>query len=106
MLFQVAHDPAGGIESKGAATCQQDCVYFMYQVHGAEQVGFTSGRRTATHIDPANGRSVAENDGTAGARFQVCVVSYANAGNICNIIVHLRCNFPSDSSGTTGPTKT
>src|SRR5207248_10483787 len=87
-FFQVEHYSARRIESKGAAACKHDGVDTFNEGHGAQQVGFACGGRTASYIDASHSGCVAEDDGAARARLKVGVVSNANAGDIGDVVVH------------------
>ena len=90
-LFQVTHDAAGRVQSKGAAAGEQDGVDAIYHVDGVQQVGLARGRRASTHIDAARGRRITQDHGAARACLKVGVVTDTNAGNVGYVVMHIVC---------------
>src|SRR5712692_7703475 len=90
-FFQVAHDAACRVQSKGAAAREQNGIDASNQVHGAQQIGFARGRRAPAHIYATRRGCIAQNHCAARACLEVGVMSDTNAGNVGNVVMHRRC---------------
>ena len=88
VFFEVAHYAASGIETVRTAASEDDGMYFLNHIEWMQQVGLAGCRCASTHIDTAHGRCIAEDDGAAGACFQVGVVSYTDAWDVGYVVMH------------------
>src|SRR5579859_964463 len=96
VFFQIAHHSTGRVKSKGAASCEHNGMHLLDHMHGTQQVSFSGCRGATSYIHASDGGCVAKKDGTTCAGLQISVVSYADACNVCNIIMHAGTSSPFD----------
>src|SRR5215472_17807643 len=88
VFFEIAHDPTGCSEAKGASACEQDGIHFINHLQGMQHVGFMGRWSASAHINTTNSPHIAEHDRTSCPRLQIGIVTNTHTRNISDVIVH------------------
>ncbi len=81
-LHQVTDGTGCGVESERTAAGEDDAVYVLNQVPGAQQLRLASAGRRTAHVDTGGGRRIRQHHGAARDRVDVGPVTDADAGNV------------------------